>query len=153
MKARAVFLAAMLLPGVSPVASERDGLIHIKSRHNVEDTVERARRMVEQEGLRVFGVIDHQRVAQEAGRQLSPTRVFVFGNPETGTQIMQKNRLAGFDLPMKLLVWESDNGTVWISYQRVERLAERYGFSAQDKLFVRMGRLVQTLAKAAAAAK
>lgn len=153
MKARVVFLVTVLLPGVPAAAAENDGTVHIKSHHSVEDTVERARRMVELEGLRVFGVIDHQRVASEAGRKLSPTRVLVFGNPEMGAQIMQKNRLAGLDLPMKLLVWESKNGTVWISYQRADKLAERYGFSAENKLFVRLGQLIKTLASAAAAAR
>ena len=146
---RAAALAAALAATASP-AAESSGVVHVESRHSVEDTVERARRMMEHQGLRVFGVIDHQDAAEKVGAALRPTRVLVFGDPELGTRIMHGNRVAGLDLPMKLLVWEDADGVVWISYHRVGELAARHGFEAGDKRFARIGSVLKALAKSAA---
>ena len=146
---RSALLAGVLL-SLPLSASESEGVVHIESRHSVEDTVERARRMVERQGLRVFGVIDHRDAAQKTGAALAPTRVLVFGNPKRGTQLMRENRIIGLDLPMKLLVWEDADGVVWISYPRAEELAARHGFGATDKRFARIGQVLKDLAKTAA---
>ncbi len=131
-------------------AAESDGVVHVKSRHSVEDTVERARRMVERQGLRVFGIIDHQDAAAEVDETLLPTRVLVFGNPKLGTQLMHKNRVTGLDLPLKLLVWEDADGSTWITYHRAAALAARHGFALDDKRFARIGAVLKDLAKSAA---
>ncbi len=144
----AVALAAVFTAPAS--AAESGGVVHVKSRHGVADTVERARRMIENQGLRVFGIIDHQDAAKKVGETLLPTRVLVFGNPELGTRIMHKNRVAGLDLPMKLLVWEDADGITWITYHRADELAVRHGFAAEDKRFARIGSALKDLAKSAA---
>jgi uncharacterized protein (DUF302 family) len=54
----------------------------------------------------------------------------VFGNPVAGTPVMQAAPLAALDLPLKLLVWEDDGGTVWMSYLSAEWLAERHDVPA-----------------------
>ena len=147
----AAALVALSVTGPARVpAAESREVVHVESRYGVEDTVERARRMIEHQGLRVFGVIDHQAAAKKIGETLAPTRVLVFGNPELGTRIMRENRVAGLDLPMKLLVWEDADGVVWISYHRADALAARHGFEARDKRFDRMASVLKTLAKAAA---
>ena len=146
----AVTLAAWAVLPAPAFAAESSGIFHIESRHNVEDTVERARRMIERQGLRVFGIIDHQDAAKKAGETLAPTHVLVFGNPELGTRLMRENRVLGLDLPMKLLVWEDAKGIVWISYHQAGELAERHGFKPDDKRFSQMASLLKTLASSAA---
>ncbi len=151
-----VAMFSVIASAISPVAQslkaapESDGVLHVESRHSVEDTVERARRMIERQGLRVFGIIDHQDAAKKVGETLPPTRVLVFGNPKLGTQIMRNNRMIGLDLPLKLLVWEDANRVVWISYHRADELAARHGFEAEDKRFARIATVLRDLAKSAA---
>ena len=150
MKGTSLFCAAALLLCAPLAASEQDGAVHVKSRYSVEDTVERARRMLEHQGMRVFGVIDHQEEAKRVGQRLLPTRLLVFGIPETGARILLANRVAALDLPLRLLVWEAANGTVWVTYLDAEQMARRYEFSPDDGLFAQLGEVLRDLARAAA---
>ncbi|MDD9886894.1 MAG: DUF302 domain-containing protein, partial [Gammaproteobacteria bacterium] len=127
-----------------------DGMHHVKSRHNIADTVERAKRMLEHQGLRVFGVIDHADNARKAGLELPPTQLLVFGNPEAGTPLMRANRLIGMDLPLKLLVWEDAAGVVWISYNDAAFLQKRHHLDGEKPAFNNMARLLKDLGRAAA---
>lgn len=126
------------------------GMHHVKSRHNIADTVERAKRMLEHQGFRVFGVIDHADNARKAGLELPPTQLLVFGNPEGGTPLMHANRLIGIDLPLKLLVWEDAAGVVWISYNDAAFLQKRHRLDGQKQAFGNMARLLKDLGRASA---
>ncbi|NOR56077.1 MAG: DUF302 domain-containing protein, partial [Sulfurovum sp.] len=44
------------------------------------------------------------------------TKVILFGNPNVGTRLMQKDPLTALDLPLKVLVYD-DNGTTKIVYR------------------------------------
>ena len=54
-----------------------------------------------------------------------------FGNPLAGTPVMGASPLAALDLPLKVLVWADDEGTVWMSYLAAEWLAGRHGIAAE----------------------
>ncbi|WP_233357660.1 DUF302 domain-containing protein [Haloflavibacter putidus] len=53
--------------------------------------------------------IDHSQNATSVDLELPPTQVIFFGNPNLGTPLMQKNQLAGLDLPQKVLFYEDKN--------------------------------------------
>lgn len=126
------------------------GTMHIKSHHSVEKTVERAKRILEHHEFRVFGIIDHSENATGAGLSLSPTKLLVFGNPKVGTALMEKNRLIGLDLPMKLLVWEDKSSVVWISYTTPDFLQQRHDLNEQRALFAKMRSVMQDISREAA---
>lgn len=52
--------------------------------------------------------VDHAAGAADAGLTLPPTEMFVFGNPNLGTRLMQVDQRIGIDLPLKILVWERE---------------------------------------------
>ena len=62
--------------------------------------------------------IDHSAAAAAAGLQLKPLLLLLFGDPKVGTSLMQEKATAGIDLPLKLLVWETEDGAVWTGYNR-----------------------------------
>ena len=45
---------------------------------------------------------------------------------------MQDQQTAGIDLPVKALVWEDADGTVWLTYNDAEWVAQRHGLGAQS---------------------
>jgi uncharacterized protein (DUF302 family) len=51
---------------------------------------------------------------------MKPRTVIVFGNPKLGTPVMIKTPLLAIDVPPKALVWEDDQGKVWLSYNSAE---------------------------------
>jgi uncharacterized protein (DUF302 family) len=102
-----------------------DGLITKPSRYSVMDTVARFEAAVKEReaaGFMVFTEIDHAAAAKKAGLEMRPRTVIVFGNPKLGTPVMIKTPLLAIDVPPKALVWEDDQGKVWLSYNSAEYL-------------------------------
>ncbi|OYV80900.1 MAG: hypothetical protein B7Z70_07290, partial [Acidithiobacillus ferrivorans] len=55
-------------------------------------------------GFIVFARFDHTQAAHEAGLQMLPTQVIVFGNPKGGTPLMLAAPTLAIDLPSRILV-------------------------------------------------
>lgn len=100
-------------------------IINKATHETVDETVARLIAEVEARGLEFFTTIDHSAAARSVGLELRETRVVIFGNPKTGTPIMEAVPLAGLDLPLKVLVREDRNRTC-VSYTSPEELAARY---------------------------
>jgi uncharacterized protein (DUF302 family) len=103
------------------------GVVHLRSRHSVPETVQRLESSLRAHGLKVFGLIDHSGEAEKAGLTMRPTQVLVFGSPKAGTPLMVAAPTLAIDLPLKALVWEDAGGAVWLSYNTPEYLRERHG--------------------------
>jgi uncharacterized protein (DUF302 family) len=82
--------------------------------------------------LRVFARIDHAANAADAGLDLRPTELLIFGHPKGGTPLMQDRQTAGLDLPFKALIWEDENARVWLTYADPEHLVERHSLGASS---------------------
>jgi uncharacterized protein (DUF302 family) len=101
------------------------GLITKQSNHSVAETIQRFEAAVNASaasGWMVFTEIDHATAAQKAGLQMRPRTVIVFGNPKLGTPNMQQAATLAIDVPPKALVWEDDQGKVWLTYNSSEYL-------------------------------
>ena len=107
-----------------------DGLITLESRFSVSQTIDRLAEVVVAAGLLVFARIDHAKGAHEAGMQLRPTELLIFGHPKGGTPLMQDRQTAGIDLPLKALAWEDEADRVWLGYTDTSWLALRHGLGA-----------------------
>jgi uncharacterized protein (DUF302 family) len=102
-----------------------DGLITKPSKYSVNETVTRFEAAVKQKeaaGFMVFAEIDHAAAAKKFGLDMRPRIVVVFGNPKLGTPAMVKTPLLAIDVPPKALVWEDDQGKVWLSYNSSDYL-------------------------------
>jgi uncharacterized protein (DUF302 family) len=108
-----------------------DGIISLRSRHSVDDTVAKVRAMLQAKGITLFAVIDHSGEAAKAGLRMCPTKLVVFGSPKAGTPLMLAAPSTAIDLPLKILVSEDTAGEVWISYNAPEYLRRRHGFPAE----------------------
>lgn len=106
--------------------SNIDGLISIRSKHSVDDTVINIVSLLREKNIKLFAVIDHSGEAKAAGLQMPPTRVLIFGNPKGGTPLMLASPSVAIDLPLKLLIAEDAQGATWISYNTAEYLAARH---------------------------
>ena len=120
-------LALSLVMCATAVAtySADEGLITKPSKYSAKETVARFEAAVKQReaaGFMVFTVIDHVDAAKKFGLDLRPRTVIVFGNPKGGTPVMVKTPLLAIDLPPKALVWEDDEGKVWLSYYSADYL-------------------------------
>lgn len=103
------------------------GMIDIRSRHSVDETVERVKHLLESKGVTLFALIDHSGEAEKIGMQMKPTKLLIFGNPKAGTPVMLAAPTSAIDLPLKILIWENSKGDVLVSYNSLEFLAQRHG--------------------------
>ena len=75
----------------------------------------------------MFSLIDHSGEAEKVGLKMRPTKLLIFGNPKAGTPLMLASPSSAIDLPLKILIWEDNQGKVWLSYSSPEYLKERHG--------------------------
>lgn len=106
-----------------------DGIVNARSPLTLPDTVERLSRLIGAAGATLFGVIDQSCEAEQAGLTLRDTKLLIFGNPAAGTPLMAASPLSALDLPLKILVWQDDDGAVWMSYLDPAWLAARHGLT------------------------
>ncbi len=128
------------------VASE--GIVAQESKFPVDETVSRLEARLKAQNVPVFATFDHSANAQQAGMQLRPTKVLVFGNPKVGTKLMQDNQAIALDLPLRLSVWEDGRGRVWVGYHALDRLAAEYGIKDEATVKAMAQALEKLVAKA-----
>ncbi len=131
----------------APYADE--GLVKKKSNYSVKDTLDRLEKAVTEKGMTVFTRIDHAKGAAGAGKQLRATELLIFGNPRVGTLLMQSNRNAAIDLPLKALAWQDGNGDVWLVYNEPGYLASRHGITDRDPVIEKMRKAMKAFSTAA----
>ena len=111
--------------------AQENGLVLVRSRYSVDETVRRLEAAFAEKGLQVFAVIDHSGEAEKAGLNMRPTKVLIFGSPKGGTPLMVAAPSLAIDLPMKALVAQDVEGEVWVTYNSPEYLQERHGVPAE----------------------
>ncbi len=109
------------------------GMIDTPSNHSVDQTVEKLKAILQAKGVTLFALVDHSGEAEKVGMKMRPTKLLIFGSPKAGTPLMRAAPSVAIDLPLKLLVWEDEQGKAWISYNSPEYLKERHGLP-QDLL-------------------
>ncbi len=103
-----------------------NGLIHLESKHSVDETIERLQLLLQEKKINIFALIDHSGEAAKAGLAMRPTKLLIFGNPKGGTPLMQAAPTVAIDLPLKALVWEDVDGKVRLTYNAPEYLQQRH---------------------------
>lgn len=110
------------------MTTQDQGLTSIASTRSVDDTVAKIESILKEKNVKIFAIIDHSGEARQAGLEMHPTKVVIFGNPRGGTPLMQAAPTTAIDLPLKLLVWEDGEGKVWITWNTPQYLQQRHQF-------------------------
>ncbi len=146
---RHLFLALISLLCFVSMAFADNGLISIKSSHDVQRTADRLENTLREKGMTVFIRINHAEGAQKVGKKLRPTELVVFGNPKVGTPLMQCSQSVAIDLPQKALIWEDEAGHVWLSYNDPKYLAKRHGITDCVNVIKKIEKALSNFAHAA----
>ena len=146
---RSLFIFLLAFVFVSPALAGSDGLINIKSAHGVQMTADRLESVLKEKGMTVFIRIDHSRGAKKVGKDLRPTELVIFGNPEAGTPLMQCAQRVAIDLPQKALIWEDADDQVWLSYNSPIYLKERHEITGCDKVLANIEKALGNFARKA----
>jgi uncharacterized protein (DUF302 family) len=133
--AAAVALVLALSATATTRAAEEDGIVRVKSAYPLAETITRLKKDIAEKGIRFFDEIDQAKLAANAGIQLRPSTLLVFGNPPLGTLFLTSNPAAGLDWPVRLLVIEDEHEQVWMLYTDFAWIAHRHGIKDRDAAF------------------
>ena len=108
-----------------------EGVVTISSAHSVDETLSRVEELLRERGVKLFALVDHSGEAKAAGLEMRPTKLLIFGSPKAGTPVMLAEPNAAIDLPLKILVAQTADGGVAVSWNDPAWLRERHGFPAE----------------------
>jgi len=128
-------------------------LTTIPSSVGPKETMDRLEAEVRAKGMTVFARIDHAAGAAEAGLELRPTELIIFGNARGGTPLMQASQTAGIDLPLKALVWQDAAGKTWLSYNEPSWIAQRHSVANAEQVVKNLAAALRAISTKAANAK
>ena len=109
---------------------ESRGIRTLKSPDSFAGTVSRLTGAIESHGIKIFAVIDQQAEASAAGLAMRPVTLIVFGDPKAGTPLMTAQPTAALDLPLKAVVWASEDGGVFVTFNTPAYLIARHDLPA-----------------------
>ena len=115
-----------------------------KSAHSVPATVDRLIAALGKRGITVFARIDHAGEARKAGLELADEELVIFGDPRVGTRLMQADPSVGYDLPLRVLIWDAAGQTM-IAYRPPTELRDGFAVGAQLETLQRMENLMAQL--------
>jgi uncharacterized protein (DUF302 family) len=121
------------------------GIVELACSHSVAEIVDRLESLLKAKGIKIFARIDQLAEARTAGLTMRPTVLLIFGDPKAGTPLMNRYPSIAIDLPLKALVREAADGTVWLSYNSPEYLQQRHGLETLP--FGAIGNLLQAAAQ------
>ena len=104
-----------------------DWIRTVRSAGTVVQVVERLRTLVAEHGLTLFAEVDHAANAREAGLEMPPSRVLIFGNARAGTPLMLAAPDIALELPLRVLVRADPEGGTALVYLDPARLAAAFG--------------------------
>jgi uncharacterized protein (DUF302 family) len=131
----ALLVCALTASLPAPTLAANDGIVRVKSAYPMGETIARLKKDIADKGIKFFDEIDQSKLAADAGINLRPSVLLVFGNPPLGTQFITANANAGLDWPVRLLVFENDKGEVWTAYTDFDWIARRHGIKNRNDEF------------------
>ena len=66
------------------------GLKTLQSPYSVHETIDRVEGLLKAKGIKIFARIDQAAEAQTVGLSMRPTELLIYGDPKTGTPLMNE---------------------------------------------------------------
>jgi uncharacterized protein (DUF302 family) len=126
-------------------AAGDDGLVKVRSAYPVDETVARIRKDIADKGITFFQEVDQAKLASGAGIALRPSTLLVFGNPPLGAQFLTSNPYSGLDWPVRVLVLQEADGSVWVAWTDFAWIARRHHIADRQQQFAMATSVVESI--------
>ncbi|MEP6899751.1 MAG: DUF302 domain-containing protein [Rhodanobacter sp.] len=107
--------------------AKNDQLAEITSPLSFNATRDRITQAIESAGLTIFAQIDHAQGARAIGIAMPPTLVLIYGHARGGTPLMHAVPRVALDLPLRVLLRETDDGHVVIAFHPIAPMLRQAG--------------------------
>ena len=134
----------LALPMLATAALAQNAPLTIDSRYDFAATVTALETAIQEKGMPLFARIDHQAAAKEAGLDMQPATVLIYGSPKAGTPLMQNDPTLALQLPLKVLITEND-GKVQVLLNSAEQVVARSNtpYSAVENTLANAEKLIR----------
>jgi len=134
----------LTLPMLATAALAQNAPLTIDSRYDFAATVTALETAIQEKGMTLFARIDHQAAAKEAGLDMQPATVLIYGSPKAGTLLMQNDPTLALQLPLKVLITEND-GKVQVLLNSAEQVVARSNtpYSAVENTLANAEKLIR----------
>ena len=78
---------------------------------SAEEVAERLKDKLQQSGVNLYSIVNHQEDMKQKGITIFPAYTFIFGNPVIGSQLIRLYPQATVDIPLRLAVIETNEGS------------------------------------------
>lgn len=106
---------------------EVEGVVNERSPYDVPETMDRIESVIWARGMKVIARINPQTEARQCRLEASPSQILIFGSARVEAPLLKAFPSLALDLPLRIVVWESAPGDVWVSYNSLEYLCTRHG--------------------------
>ena len=147
----ALFLSACasepdIVPAPDPVKVE---IVTVESENSFSISDDRLKDAIEKRDLTLFAVVNHGEGAMKVAAPIGSSKLYIFGNPKSGTPLIQAEKILGLELPMKILVYE-DSGVVKFAYKDMAALMLSYDATVDTSLLDKITRTLNIITYEAA---
>jgi len=97
-----------------------------KSDYDPKMTYRQIKNYLESKGMFFPKIVDHSTAASNFNIKLKPIYLIVFGNPKTGSLLMQENPEVGIELPLKALIYQDEEKNTWVMYKNMDYLKNMF---------------------------
>lgn len=139
--------AAVAEPAPPPPADS--GIIRRASAYSVDETIARLKADVAAKGIKWFSETDQSELGKPVNIALHRSVLVQFGNPPLGLQFLTASPYAGLDWPVRMLVFQDDDGHVWMAYTDFDWIARRHHIDNRVAQFKMAGEVAASIAKSA----
>ena len=140
-----LFLLTTVADAQSLNGAGDDGLVRVRSAYPVDETVARMRQDIAAKGITFFQEVDQARLAANAGIALRPSTLIVFGNPPLGAQFLTANPFSALDWPVRVLVLQQADGSVWVAWSDFAWIARRHHITDREPQFAMATSVVESI--------
>jgi uncharacterized protein (DUF302 family) len=140
-----LFLIATVVEAQTMNPAGDDGLVRVRSAYPVDETVARMRQDIAAKGITFFQEVDQAKLAAGAGIALRPSTLIVFGNPPLGAQFLTANPYSGLDWPVRVLVLQEADGSVWVAWTDFAWIARRHHIADRQQQFAMATSVVESI--------
>ena len=118
-----------------------------ESNYTVKETIDLIQSFLQEQGATIYARINQKTEVNNSGQHLLPLEFILFGNPKTGGALMIKNPLVALDLPLKIISWQDEHGKVWLAYNEVRYIEERYSLEHVSNSVLVLDHLIEMALK------
>jgi uncharacterized protein (DUF302 family) len=140
-----IFLILFIILSVSVSAN-----VHLNkttSRYSFSKTIEKIKQQIDKMNLKLIAEVPHSKAAEKSDLKLNNSHLLIFGNPKVGSLLMQSDIEVGIELPLKILIYQNEEGDIIVAFKSPKKLLRNYKLEDKKEILNKMEIAMQKIVK------